>query len=60
MLEFFANNAGTIAVLTLLLAVVFLITLSLVRNKKRGKSSCSSGCSECPYSGGCGRNKTEN
>lgn len=44
---------GNIIVGLLLLAIVSLIILSLVRNKKKGKHSCSSGCAACAMGGKC-------
>ena len=34
-------------------AVVAAIIISTVRNRKKGKSSCGCGCSNCPMSGSC-------
>lgn len=50
MLAWIAANAGTIVVSFLLLAIVTAISLSLIHNKKQGKSSCGGNCSAC---GGC-------
>ena len=44
---------GNIIVGLLLLAIVSLIILSLVRNKKKEKHSCSSGCAACAMGGKC-------
>ena len=48
---------GNIIVGLLLLAIVSLIILSLVRNKKKGKHSCSSGCTACAMAGSCHKGK---
>ncbi|MBQ7538289.1 MAG: FeoB-associated Cys-rich membrane protein [Treponema sp.] len=48
---------GNIIVGLLLLAIVSLIILSLVRNKKKGKHSCSSGCAACAMAGSCHKGK---
>ena len=42
MLEFLAANLSTILISIVLLAIVVLISIHLVREKKRGQSSC--GC----------------
>ena len=52
-IEFFAANIGTIAVLLVLFAVLALIAVRIIRNKKKGVSPCSCGCASCPYSGRC-------
>ncbi|MBE6738353.1 MAG: FeoB-associated Cys-rich membrane protein [Ruminococcaceae bacterium] len=44
MFDWIINNIGTIAVCTVLLAIVTAITIYLIRNKKAGKNSCSCGC----------------
>ena len=54
MLDFIANNIGTIIVCLVLLTVVFAIVFTMLRDKKRGKHSCSCGCKGCPLSGKCG------
>lgn len=61
-IEFLAANIGTLAVLLVLLAVLALVAVRMIKNKKKGVSSCSCGCSTCPYSGKChgeGEGKSE-
>lgn len=53
MLEWISENIGTIIICTVLVAAVAAIIISMVRNKKKGKTSCGCGCSECPMSGSC-------
>ena len=52
-IKFFTANIGTIAVLLVLFAVLALIAVRIIRNKKKGVSPCSCGCASCPYSGKC-------
>ena len=52
-IEFFAANLGTIAVLLILAAILTPIAVHVVKNKKKGASACGCGCSSCPYSGRC-------
>ena len=52
-IEFFAANIGTVAVSLILLAVLALVAVKMIKNKKKGISSCGCGCSTCPYSGKC-------
>lgn len=50
MIDFLAQNIGTIAVTLILAAVVAAIIIRLNKNKKAGKSSCGCGCENCPSS----------
>lgn len=53
MLSWLAANGGTIGVAVLLLLVTGSIIAGLVRNRKKGKSSCGCNCGSCPMSGSC-------
>lgn len=57
MIEFLAQNIGTIAVLLIVAALVAAIIVVQVRNKKKGKSSCGCGCGSCPNSSLCHKPK---
>ena len=46
-------NAGTIAVLAVLVFAVGAVIRKLIKDKKAGKSSCSCGCENCPGSSCC-------
>ncbi len=48
-----AENAGTIGISILLLAVVAMIVRRLVLDRRNGKSACGSGCACCPMRGAC-------
>ena len=52
-INFFAANLGTIAVLLILAALLTLVTVKIAKDKKKGASACGCGCSSCPYSGRC-------
>ena len=52
-IDFFKNNAGTLAVALVLTAVIVLIAVRIVKNKKSGKSTCGCGCLNCPMSASC-------
>ena len=60
MLSVFSENIGSIAILAILLTVLALVAFKLIRDKKRGKSSCGASCSNCPMSGKCHPPKKEN
>lgn len=53
MFEWIAGNIGTILICLVLIAVVAAIICSLIRDEKRGKSSCGAGCAHCAMSGSC-------
>lgn len=53
MLAWIYENIATIIISAILIAVVAAIIIGMVRNKKKGKSSCGCGCANCPMSGSC-------
>lgn len=53
MLTWISENISTIIICAALIAVVVFVIAGMVRNKKKGKSSCGSGCANCPMSGKC-------
>lgn len=45
---------GDIIVIIVLLLIIGAVAAYMIRNKKKGKSSCGcSGCGSCPYSSSC-------
>ncbi len=56
-IDFIGNNIGTVVIAAALLAVVALITAKLVRDKRKGKSSCGCNCGCCPMNGECHKGK---
>lgn len=53
MYTWISENIATIITCMILIAVVAAIIVSMVRGKKKGKSSCGCGCADCPMSGSC-------
>ena len=53
MLAWISENMATIVICAILLGIVAAIIAGLVRNRKKGKSSCGCGCANCPMSGSC-------
>ena len=53
MFAWIKDNLLTIAILLGLAAAVFAIVFSLIRDRKKGRSSCGSGCAHCPMAGKC-------
>lgn len=53
MLSWMTANLATIVISALLLAIVTFISLYLIRQRKRGKSSCGCSCAHCAMNGRC-------
>lgn len=60
MLDFFSNNWGTLLVGIIVLAVVSLVIVKLIRDKKKGKKACGCDCTHCSASAGCHYEATQN
>jgi hypothetical protein len=52
-------NPPTVIALIIVAAVVIGLIASLIVNKKKGKSSCSCGCSGCAFKDSCHSGKTK-
>ena len=52
-----ADNASTIIVGLILLVIVIGIIRHIIKDKRRGKSSCGCGCSNCAMKGLCHNKK---
>ena len=57
MLLWLKTNIATVIICLVLIAVVAAIIVSLVRNKKKGKSSCGCNCPHWPTAGPCHKGK---
>lgn len=57
MLTWISENIGTMFVSAVLILIIGLIIFKLIRDRKKGKSSCGCGCSSCPMNGSCHSNK---
>lgn len=53
MADWLISNLSTIIVSVILAAIMGLIIFSMIKNKKKGKSSCGCNCSNCPMGGKC-------
>ena len=53
MLTWLSQNIANIIICAVLIAIVAAIIINMVKNKKKGKSSCGCGCTDCPMSGAC-------
>lgn len=52
-MNFIINNIGTIIIGLMVFALIAGVVVKLVKDKKKGKTSCGCGCSNCPSSGIC-------
>ncbi|MBQ6678954.1 MAG: FeoB-associated Cys-rich membrane protein [Lachnospiraceae bacterium] len=53
MLSWIAANIGLIIAVLLLLAVIGIAVLSIVKDKKKGRSACGNNCAHCAMAGTC-------
>lgn len=53
MLEWLQANLATVIISALVAVLLGAIVFNMIRNKKKGKSSCSCGCGGCPMSDSC-------
>lgn len=53
MITWLSENIATIIICAVLIAVVAAIIVSMVKNRKNGKSACGCGCADCPMSASC-------
>lgn len=53
MLTWIWENIATIIICIALLLIVTGIIAGMIRDKRKGKSSCGCGCANCPMSGSC-------
>ncbi len=57
MLNWITENLSTIIVSLVLILIVAAIIRKLVRDKKKGKSSCGCNCAHCAMAGSCHKPK---
>ena len=55
MFQWIGDNAGTVIVSAVLIALVAGIVIRMRKDKKQGKSSCGCNCGSCPMAGSCHR-----
>ena len=53
MFNWISENIGNIIAIVILAAVIAAIVIHLIKQKKRGKSSCGCKCAHCPMAGSC-------
>lgn len=60
MLNWLSANIGTILVAAVIFSVIAFVAVKLIRDRIKGKTSCSCGCSQCPLSKKCSGKSGEN
>lgn len=58
MLAFIVDNLATVLVCLVLAAIVAAIIVKLVRDRRKGKSSCGCNCAHCAMAGSCHKQKS--
>ena len=53
MIGWIMENISTIIVCAVLIAVVTAVICNMVKNKRRGQTSCGCGCDACAMKGSC-------
>lgn len=53
MLEWLIANLGTIIVGLILFLILTAIVVKMIRDKKKGRTSCGCGCANCAMRGSC-------
>ena len=53
MLTWILDNLATIIICIVRVLIVTAIIVSLIKNKKKGKSSCGCNCAHCAMAGSC-------
>ena len=53
MLDFIVDNLGTILITVVLVTILASIVVKLVRDKRKGKSSCGGNCAHCALGCSC-------
>ena len=59
MFTWMMENMATIIISAVLILAVAAVIVNMVRNKRRGKSSCGCGCAGCAMNGACHPKKKE-
>lgn len=53
MVRFFTENWGTVLVCLFVAALILLVVIKLLKDRKKGERSCGCGCENCPSAGIC-------
>ena len=58
-IDWLVANGGSVAVGVVVLAVIAAIVAGMIKNRKKGQSTCGCGCASCALSGQCHASKDE-
>ncbi|MBR7070777.1 MAG: FeoB-associated Cys-rich membrane protein [Clostridia bacterium] len=56
-MSFWKENMATILICLLVAAGVIAVVFKMLKDRKKGKSSCSCGCGGCAFAGSCTHQK---
>ena len=59
MFAWIAENIGTIIICLVLILIVALIIVKLIKDKKKGKTTCGTNCAHCAMAGSCHQHTEE-
>ena len=59
MLAFLTANLSTIIIAVIVIGILAAIIVKMIKDKKKGKSSCGCGCSNCAASEICHKNNSK-
>ena len=57
MLQWLLDNWATVLICMALVAVIAAVIVKLIKDKKKGKSSCGCNCAHCAMAGSCHKGK---
>ena len=53
MILWITSNIGTVVAAFIIVAIIAAALVKIIKDKKKGRSSCGCGCSHCPMAGSC-------
>ncbi|MBQ7106201.1 MAG: FeoB-associated Cys-rich membrane protein [Clostridia bacterium] len=53
MMNWVLDNLASIIVLTVVIAIITLVVIKMIKDKKNGKQNCSCGCEGCAFKDNC-------
>ncbi len=59
MFAWIAENIGTIIICLVLILIVAVIIVKLVKDKKKGRTTCGNNCAHCAMAGSCHQHTEE-
>ncbi len=59
MVAWLQNNVATLIISAVIIVIVCAVILGMVKNKKKGRTSCGCGCAGCAMNGACHGNDND-